>query len=158
MNFVKTEPMKKIALYFLLSVAIVPFTFGQGAKAPARQNQAIYDLIDAYSRARENQDTTLLRSILTADVDQLVSTGEWRDGIEGSMAGMARSTSSNPGGTRTLKVEKLRYIGTKSAIADARYVIGNPDGTKREMWSTFVVVNVKDTWQIAAIRNMLPAK
>lgn len=150
--------MKKLALFFLLSAATFPIAFGQGAKAPVRQNQAIYDLIDAYSRARENQDTTLLRSILTAEVDQLVSTGEWREGIEGSMAGMARSTNSNPGGTRTLKVEKLRYIGTKSAIADARYVIENPDGSKREMWSTFVVVNVKGTWQISAIRNMLPAK
>jgi len=150
--------MKKLALYFLLSVATFPFALGQGAKAPTRQNQAIYNLIDAYSHARENQDTTLLRSILTVDVDQLVSTGEWRDGIESSLAGMMRSTASNPGGTRTLKVERLRFIGPRSAIADARYVIENPDGTKREMWSTFVVANVKGKWLITAIRNMLPAK
>ncbi len=150
--------MKNLALIFLLSAATLPFAFGQGVKAPARQNQAIYDLIDAYSRARENQDTTLLRSILTADIDQLVSTGEWRQGIEGSMAGMARSTAGNPGSSRTLKVERLRFISLRSAIADARYVIENPDGSKREMWSTFVVVKVKGKWEITAIRNMLPAK
>ncbi len=146
---------------YLISACLIGFlslpSFGQGSKIPTRQDQAIYDLIDAYSRARETQDTTLLRSILTADIDQLVSTGEWRPGIEEAMAGMARSSGGNPG-TRTLTVEKLRHIGTKSVIADARYVIENPDGSKREMWSTFVVVNAKGKWQVTAIRNMLPAK
>ncbi len=148
----KTALLSCLLIFFSLS-AVNAQNGPQGTKS----GKAIYDLIDAYSQARENQDTTLLRSILSTDVDQLVSTGEWREGIDGSMAGMARSSSTNPG-TRTLTVEKLRFIGTKSAIADARYVIQNPDGTKREMWSTFVVVNVKGKWKITAIRNMLPAR
>ena len=150
--------MKKPLLFLLASVATVCCAFGQGAKVPANQNRAIHNLIASYAQARETQDTVLLRSILTADIDQLVSTGEWREGIEGSMAGMVRSTENNAGGSRTLKVEKVRFIGPKSAIADARYVIVNADGTRREMWSTFVVVNVKGKWEIAAIRNMLPAR
>ncbi|GHB70681.1 DUF4440 domain-containing protein [Persicitalea jodogahamensis] len=149
--------MKILILTCLIAGFSLPDAIGQSSGKGTKQGQAIHELIDDYSRARENQDTTLLRSILSADVDQLVSTGEWREGIEGSMAGMVRSTGSNPG-TRTLTVEKLRFIGTKSAIADARYVIQNPDGTRREMWSTFVVVNAKGGWKITAIRNMLPAR
>jgi len=38
-------------------------------------------------------------------VDQLVSSGEWRTGIEGAMKGMVRSSTSNPG-KRTLVVYK----------------------------------------------------
>lgn len=149
--------MKNLILACLVVVVALP-SLGQSTKNDTKSVQAIYDLIDAYSRARETQDTTLLRSILTADIDQLVSTGEWRDGIEGSMAGMARSTAGNPGSSRTLKVERLRFISLRSAIADARYVIENSDGSKREMWSTFVVAKAKGRWQITAIRNMLPAK
>jgi len=50
-------------------------------------------------------DTVMLKSILTPDVDQLVSSGEWRTGIEGAMKGMVRSSTSNPG-KRTLVVYK----------------------------------------------------
>jgi len=132
-----------------------PFVQGQGTST--KQNQAIYDLIDAYSEAREKQDTVLLKNILTTDVDQLVSTGEWRTGIREAIAGMMRSSTTAPG-TRTLTVEKIRYLNPQSALADARYVIQNDDGTARQMWSTFVVVRQHNKWKISAIRNMLPAK
>ncbi|WP_373514974.1 SgcJ/EcaC family oxidoreductase [Persicitalea sp.] len=150
--------MKTLFLFVLLSVGATTVTFGQSKGLDSKAGQAISKLIDSYAQARETQDTLLLKSILTTDIDQLVSTGEWREGIEGSMAGMVRSTESNAGGSRTLKVEKVRFIGSKSAIADARYVIVNADGVRREMWSTFVVVNVKGKWEITAIRNMLPAR
>ena len=112
-------------------------------------------LIDKYSEAREKRDTVLLKNILTGDVDQLVSTGEWRNGITASVKGMLRSSASSPG-TRTLNVEKIRLLTANSAIVDCKYEIQNADGTPRKMWSTFVVVSEKGVWKISAIRNMLP--
>jgi hypothetical protein len=107
--------------------------------------------------ARENRDTVLLKKILTADVDQLVSTGEWRYGIQSAVKGMLESSATNPG-NRTLRVERVRFLGKHIALADARYDIRNDDGTIRSMWSSFAVVKQGGTWKISAIRNMLPAK
>lgn len=129
--------------------------FAQHAPDRTASETEITSLIAQYSQARETSDTVLLKSILTVDIDQLVSSGEWRYGMEGAMAGMMRSSSSNPG-TRTLTVENIRFLRGKSAIVDARYVIRNTDGAERKMWSTFVVVRKKKHWKIAAIRNMLP--
>jgi uncharacterized protein (TIGR02246 family) len=116
----------------------------------------IYTLIDDYSRARETRDTVLLKSILTEDVDQLVSSGEWRYGLRAAIQGMMESSTANPG-SRTLTVEKVRFIDEHTALADARYEIRNPDGTVRKMWSSFTVVERREKWKITAIRNMLPA-
>lgn len=121
-----------------------------------QQKKDIYQLIDQYSLARENRDTVLLKKILTNDVDQLVSTGEWRTGIASSVKGMLSSSANSPG-TRTLTVDKLRLLNSSIAIVDCRYEILNPNGTARKMWSTFVVVADKKVWKISAIRNMLPA-
>lgn len=118
--------------------------------------RAITTLIDRYSEAREKRDTVLLKSILTSDVDQLVSTGEWRDGIGAAVNGMMKSSANKPG-TRTLYIEKMKMIAAGSAIVDCRYEIQNDDGTTRKMWSSFVVVHRKGGWKITAIRNMLPA-
>ena len=112
-------------------------------------------LIDKYSEAREKRDTVLLKSILTPDVDQLVSTGEWRNGINASVKGMLRSSASSPG-TRTLNIEKTRLLNANCAIVDCKYEIKNADGTPRKMWSTFIVVSDNGVWKISAIRNMLP--
>lgn len=114
-------------------------------------------LIDNYSKAREQMDTVLLKNILTDDIDQLVSSGEWRQGIAQSVKGMLRSSSSNAG-ARTIIIDKMRLLTTSIALVDTRYEIINADGTTRKMWSTFVVVHNKSTWKIAAIRNMLPQK
>jgi ketosteroid isomerase-like protein len=123
--------------------------------ATDKQKKDIERLIDKYSLARENKDTVLLKNILTNDIDQLVSTGEWRDGMGASVKGMLRSSASRPG-TRTLKVEKLRLLSSSSAIVDCRYEIENADGSPRKMWSTFIIVQDKQDWKISAIRNMLP--
>ena len=117
----------------------------------------MYSLIDQYSQAREKRDTVLLKSILTSDIDQLVSSGEWRSGIKESTMGMLRSSASSPG-TRTLKVEKIRFLNPQCAIVDARYEIQNADGSLRKMWSTFIIVDQKNNWKISAIRNMLPSQ
>jgi hypothetical protein len=128
----------------------------QNAPLSGKQRTDIKLLIDQYSRAREQRDTILLRQILAMDVDQLVSTGEWRNGVDASVKGMLNSSSSSPG-TRTLTVDKIRLIDKNSAIVDCKYEIQDPNGAPRKMWSTFIVVSDKGTWKISAIRNMLPA-
>jgi uncharacterized protein (TIGR02246 family) len=153
--FNQKDTSMKTSLLMLLSTLLLPL--GLLAQPSARDRAALTALIASYSQARETQDTLLLRSLLMPEVDQLVSTGEWREGIAGSMAGMARSSAGNPG-TRTLEVEKLRLLTPDCALLDARYTIRNPDGSARQMWSTFLAVRQRKAWKIAAIRNMLPAQ
>ena len=147
--------MKSIFLLVLLNLIAIVFSFGQQTTPSPQQQKDISLLVDKYSEAREKRDTVLLKSILTTDIDQLVSTGEWRNGISASVKGMLRSSASSPG-TRTLNIEKTRLVNANCAIVDCKYEIKNADGTPRKMWSTFVVVTDKGTWKISAIRNMLP--
>lgn len=148
--------MKKSFLLILFTFLGMQLLYPQGNAGNTEQRQGIYTLIEAYAQAREKKDTLLLKDILTADVDQLVSSGMWRADKKESMKGMLQSSTGNPG-TRTLKIEKIRFLNSESAIADARYQIQNPDGTVRNMWSTFIVVFEEHGWKISAIRNMLPA-
>lgn len=114
-------------------------------------------LIGQYSMARESGDSLLLKSILTEDIDQLVSSGEWREGIRQSLAGMQRSSEANQG-KRTLEVERIKLLHASVALVDARYTIEPHDGAPvRNMWSSFVTVYSGGRWRIAAIRNMLPS-
>ena len=147
--------MKKIPLLLLLNLTGVVLLFAQHSTPSPQQQKEISLLIDKYSEAREKRDTVLLKNILTSDVDQLVSTGEWRTGINASVKGMLRSSASSPG-TRTLTIEKVRLLSATCAIVDCKYEIQNADGTPRKMWSTFMVVTDKRAWKISAIRNMLP--
>lgn len=142
-------------LLFLVFFLIPAYAFSQ--INPEKKDDAvkIHHLINHYSEAREKQDTVLLKSILTKDVDQLVSSGEWRNGIGEAVDGMLRSSNANPG-TRTLEVEKIRFINDEIALLDCRYTIKNPNGTERNMWSSFVVIFHKKEWKISAIRNMSP--
>ena len=148
--------MKKTALLLLSHLACIIVLYGQVATGNDKLQKTITSLIDQYSQAREKRDTDLLKTILTPDVDQLVSTGEWRTGIKAAVEGMMKSSANSPG-TRTLHIEKIQTISSSSAIVDCRYEIQNADGTARKMWSTFIVVADKETWKIRAIRNMLPA-
>jgi len=147
--------MKKTTLLLLSHLACIIVFNGQDIKVNDKQQKEITSLIDQYSQAREKRDTALLKTILTPDVDQLVSTGEWRVGLNAAVEGMMRSSANSPG-TRTLHVEKIQTITPSSAIVDCRYEIQNADGTVRKMWSTFIVISDKKTWKIMAIRNMLP--
>ena len=147
--------MKKIFLLSLLNLKCIVLLFGQHTMPSPQQQKDITLLIDKYSEAREKRDTILLKSILTSDVDQLVSTGEWRNGINASVKGMLRSSAGSPG-TRTLNIEKIRLLNANCAVVDCKYEIKNTDGTPRKMWSTFMVVADKAAWKISAIRNMLP--
>jgi hypothetical protein len=144
--------------YHLIAVSLAcpSFLFAQDAQPSEQQRAELTALIDQYSQARENRDTVLLKRILTADIDQLVSTGEWRTGIRAAVQGMLTSSTNNPG-DRRLIVEKIKVPGLGSAIVDCRYEIKTAGGTTRRMWSTFIVVSENQTWKISAIRNMLPA-
>ena len=147
--------MKSFFIIASCHFVITSFLFAQGTADENKRTKDIYSLIDSYSLAREKKDTVLLKSILVPEVDQLVSTGEWRSGIRESVSGMLRSSTGNPG-SRKLIVEKVRFLSSTSGIADARYEIQNSDGTTRKMWSTFIVVYQEKKWKISAIRNMLP--
>ena len=148
--------MKKTALLLLSHLACIMVLYGQDTPVNDKMQKAITSLIDQYSQARETRDTVLLKTILTLNVDQLVSTGEWRVGVKAAVEGMMKSSANSPG-TRTLQVEKIQMITSSSAIVDCRYEIQNTDGTARKMWSTFIVIADLKTWKIMAIRNMLPA-
>ena len=146
--------MKNILVVIAIITAIQ--VHAQSVAPTATQRAALTHLIDEYAAARETRDTLLLKKILTVDVDQLVSTGEWRSGIRAAVEGMLKSSASRPG-TRTLTVDKIRLINSNTAIVDCKYQIQNADGTTRNMWSSFVAVFNKSNWKITAIRNMLPA-
>jgi hypothetical protein len=147
--------MKNIFLLLLFNAIATLFLQAQNVPND-KQKKDISSLIDQYSEAREKRDTILLKNILTTDVDQLVSTGEWRNGIASSVQGMLKSSANTPG-TRTLTIDKIRMFNSTSAIVDCKYEIQNADSTFRKMWSSFIVVSDKGIWKISAIRNMLPA-
>ena len=147
--------MKLLLIHFILLVVIAQAGFAQTSEKQKADSNEILHLINQYSSARDSRDTVLLRQILTGDVDQLVSSGEWRNGMDAAIKGMLNSSNSNPG-DRKLTVEKIRFLSENAALVDARYIITNPDQTIRKMWSSFVVVRNKKNWQISAIRNMLP--
>jgi len=147
--------MKKLMTICLCVLAPVTMLHAQTISINEDDREQINTLIANYAKARTEKDVQLLTTILTGDIDQLVSTGEWRRGFNSSLEGMLRSSSSNPGG-RTLTVENIRLLTEESAIVDCKYEIKNTDGSMRRMWSTFVVVQEQSTWKIAAIRNMLP--
>ncbi|SDD60125.1 hypothetical protein SAMN05421636_101166 [Pricia antarctica] len=146
---------KKLMLFFCATL-FIPWACAQQTTGPSPKEKPLYTLIDQYAQARETKDTVLLKQILTDNIDQLVSTGEWRRGFETAKQGMLRSSSANPG-SRTLTVDQIRFLSQKTAVVDTRYEIENADGSLRKMWSTFIVVYEGKRWKISAIRNMLPA-
>lgn len=148
--------MKNIFLLLLL-ITIEQFSVHAQKMLTENLKKDISSLIDKYSEAREKRDTALLKTILTADVDQLVSTGEWRNGMGAAVEGMIRSSASVPG-TRKLIIDKIKMATQTAVIVDCKYIIQNTDGSARSMWSSFVVVAEKGIWKISAIRNMVPSQ
>ncbi len=144
--------MKVLTLFLLL---LPTFAFSQIKPGEKEDALKIHQLIGQYSLARESRDTVLLKEILTEDVDQLVSNGEWRNGIREAVDGMLRSSATNPG-MRKLRVEKIKYLSDEIAVVDCRYVLTDPNGSERNLWSSFTVVFQKKSWKISAIRNMDP--
>jgi uncharacterized protein (TIGR02246 family) len=146
----------KTFLFTLVIFLSIAQTYAQTSAHTKEDSQAILNLISSYTKSRDTKDTVLLKQILTKDIDQLVSSGVWRSGINEAIKGMMESSTSNPG-ERTLHVERIRFLAEKVALVDARYEIKNPDGTVRKMWSSFMVIESDKKWRISAIRNMLPS-
>lgn len=118
---------------------------------------AIRQIVQRYVDAREARDAKVIEPLLTADADQLVSDGTWRRGREELVKGMLESSRKNPA-KRTIAVESLRMLSPHIVLADGRYVQkANDRGKDREMWTSITLKKGPHGWQIAAIRNMLPA-
>jgi len=113
---------------------------------------AVKGLVQKYLDARDHRDAKALEALFVPEVDQLVSSGEWRKGRDAVVKGTLASSDATSG-KRTITVETVRLATRDVAVADGRYEIN-----ERKMWSTFVMVRTADGWRIAAIRNMLPAK
>ena len=138
-----------VSLSFLFATALL--------SGNATDETAITDLVQHYVDARNGKDAAALRALFTPDVDQLVSTGEWRRGLDALLQG-AMASSKKETGHSSVHLESIRLIGPDAAIADGRYqtsAIGSVQ--PRQMWSTFVLQRTAAGWRIAAIRNMLPA-
>ncbi|TVP48797.1 MAG: DUF4440 domain-containing protein [Mongoliibacter sp.] len=139
-----------------LVIFLVPFFSQAQGNFRKEADISIQQLISDYNSARENRNEDLLKRVLLVDIDQLVSSGEWRRGIEEALEGMRSSSTNNPG-KRELEIEKIRYLNEQNAVVDTQYRIISENGNERNMWSTFIVVKTIEGWKIAAIRNMLPA-
>ncbi|WP_111671771.1 YybH family protein [Algoriphagus litoralis] len=146
--------MKYLIWIFLFIPTLAFSQIHPGEKEDALK---IHKLIEDYSLARETRDTALLRNILTEDVDQLVSSGEWRNGIQAAIDGMLRSSTTNPG-SRKLHVEKIKFLSDEIALVDCRYIITSSTGEDRNLWSSFTVIFHRKSWKISAIRNMSPSR
>ena len=147
-----------------LLMAMVTCAVMVGAAAPipawaqGGDEAAVRDVVKRYVDAREARDAKALAELFTEDVDQLVSSGEWRKGRDGVVkGGLASSAASS--GTRTISVQSVRFVGKDVAIADGPYEIvgAAAGGENRKMWTSFVMTRGAGGWRITAIRNMLPA-
>ncbi len=145
--------MPRLLLCFAL-LFIAPYLFAQQFAA---DETAIRGIVKQYVAARERQDPNAIKALFTSDADQLVSSGEWRKGREEVVRG-TMSSSQKTGGSRTIAVESIRFVGPAIAIVDGRYELtGLAAGASRKMRTTLLFVRQADGWRISAIRNMLPA-
>ncbi len=145
--------MRSTALLCLTLLA-TPSLFSAGAE----DEKAIRALVASYVAAREERDPAAIEKLFTEDADQLVSSGEWRFGRPTLVKGMLGSSSRRPG-SRTIGVDRVRFLTEDVALADGPYVIaGTGNQPERRMWTSFTVQRVEGLWRIAAIRNMKPAE
>jgi uncharacterized protein (TIGR02246 family) len=148
--------MRLITLPLLLSSSIC-LSAAQNGSPPATDEVAIRHLVQQYVDAREHQDSAAVEALFTSDADQLVSSGEWRNGRAAVVKG-AMASSQRTGGKRSIEVTSVRFLMPDVAIADGHYTLANmKGGENRNMWTTLVVKRESGAWRIAAIRNMLPA-
>ncbi|MEO7792054.1 MAG: SgcJ/EcaC family oxidoreductase [Vicinamibacterales bacterium] len=142
-------------------VALCAVSVSLSAQAPettisSADDGAVRDVVRRYIDGRDARDAKAVAALFTADADQLVSSGEWRQGREQVVTGSLAS-STQAGGRRSIEVERVRLVSRDVAVADGRYAITGGEGGDRRLWSTFVMIREAGGWRIAAIRNMLPA-
>lgn len=119
-------------------------------------SRAIRDVVAQYMQARNNKDVKAIPRLFTSDADQLVSTGEWRKGIDELVRGTSASSKKEKNQS-SITVENIRLIDPSVAIVDGRYRTVSLNGQTRNMWTTLVLKRTDGTWRITAIRNMLPS-
>ena len=140
-----------------LSILAAAAAFSQPTPPSSSDEAQVRDLVARYVAAREHTDPRAVEALFTSDADQLVSSGEWRKGRDAVVRGTVQSSQST-GGTRTITLESVRFIGRDVALADGRYEIsGLAGGQTRRMWTSIIATRTAGGWRIAAIRNMLPA-
>ena len=71
---------------------LLSFGYSVATAAPLDED-AIRGTISKYVEARNEKAPDRVRSLFTLDADQLVSTGEWRHGIDELIRGMMVSSS-----------------------------------------------------------------
>lgn len=125
-------------------------------KSAEPSSHAIRDVVARYMQARNNKDAKAIPRLFTSDADQLVSTGEWRKGIDDLVRGTSASSKKEKNQS-SITVENIRLIDPSVAIVDGRYRTVSLNGQTRNMWTTLVLKRTADTWRITAIRNMLPS-
>ena len=128
------------------------------AAQPSVDETAVRDVVKRYVDARERIDPKATAALFTPDADQLVSSGEWRKGLDAVVKGTTASSQSNSG-KRTITVESVRFLTKDVALVDGRYELvgAGADSSARKMWTSIVILRGSAGWKIAAIRNMLPA-
>ncbi len=129
--------------------------YGQPASSNA-DARAVRDVVTRYMQARNGKDAKAVQRLFTPDADQLVSTGEWRKGIDSLIRGTTASSQKEMGKS-SIAVEDVRFIDHDVAIVDGRYQTTQLNGTVRSMWTTLIMKRTGQEWRIAAIRNMLPS-
>ena len=131
-------------------------TYAQSISGHAEET-AIRELVGKYMEARNSRNADATRSLFTADADQLVSTGEWRKGVDAVVQG-AIASSQKETGKSSIAIETIRFLGPGLALVDGRYeTAAAATGVSRKMWTTLIIKHTDRGWRIAAIRNMLPA-
>ena len=122
-----------------------------------QDDAAIRAVVQKYVDARTLEDPAAIEPLFTPDADQLVSDGTRRQGRPALVQGMLESSRRNPA-KRTIHVETVRFLAPDLALVDGAYrQEGTAGQADRSMQTTLTLKRTAEGWQIAAIRNMLPA-
>lgn len=141
-------------LIILLAATFSHLAFSQNGA----DETAIRELIAQYLDIRAQNDEQALLAILTADADQLTTSGILRTGRNGVSRGSLASSRNNSG-NRSISVDSIRFIKPDVAIVNGRYNILERDNAPDSHYLTTFVVLVEDgRWKISAIRNMQPTQ
>jgi uncharacterized protein (TIGR02246 family) len=144
----------KILLVSMLFCA-APLALAQGGADQSADEAAIRGVVQAFVDTRDANDAAGLAALLTADVDQKLTSGRVRVGRDAVVEGSLETTQST-GGRRTIEIDSIRFVTPDVALADGRYdSVGRADGSDLRMLTSLVLERERDGWKIAAIRNMV---
>lgn len=148
--------MRNIRIICLFLTAVASGTLYAQDTTGDASSRAVRSVIARYMQARNSKDAKAIPQLFTSDADQLVSTGEWRKGINDLVRGMSASSSKEKNQS-SITVESVRFLDPAVAIVDGRYQTVSVNGRTRNMWTTLILKRTGNAWRISAIRNMLPS-